>query len=405
MLEVVDVAKRYGDHDALHGVSLSVRAGEVCGLLGPNGAGKTTLVSIIAGLRSPDARSGARRRARHRRARPGRPARPSASPSQETAIYPTVTVRENLELFTRLAGYSGAGVAKRLEEVAEVVELTDFLDRQARNLSGGEQRRLHTAMALVHRPKVLMLDEPTTGVDIATAFPAARRDRRAHRGRGLRRPVLHPLPARGRGAGCVGRDPRPRPHPRPRARSTSWSTQHGSGLVELTFDGPAPELPGATVDGSVARVATDRPGVDAAALVGGLGDAADRLVSVDLSRPSLETVFLAVTGRAYCQRRRRGAGAGEPHRRDRPPRPAGPPARPGVPDHLHRHAARCSWPSTRPPSAPRWRCGSRTSRRTALRSSCPARPCSSAGSWSATSASACSGSTVGAPGNACVPRR
>src|SRR5690606_10198697 len=121
-------------------------------LLGPNGAGKTTLVSIIAGLRSPD---------RGRVLIDGldiaehpREARQAVGlASQETAIYPTVTVRENLELFTRLAGYSGAGVAKRLEEVAEIVELTDFLSRPARNLSGGEQRRLHTAMALVHRPK------------------------------------------------------------------------------------------------------------------------------------------------------------------------------------------------------------------------------------------------------------
>ena len=298
MLEVVDVAKRYGDHDALHGVSLSVGAGEVCGLLGPNGAGKTTLVSIIAGLRTPD---------RGRVLIDGldiaehpREARMAVGlASQDTAIYPTVTVRENLELFTRLAGYSGAAVATRLEEVAEVVELTDFLDRQARNLSGGEQRRLHTAMALVHRPKVLMLDEPTTGVDIATrsrlldAINTLTANEECA--------VLystHYLPeVEELGASVAILD-----HGRilARGRLDELIDAHGSGLVELTFDGPAPELPGATVAGSVARMATDQPGPTAAALVGGLGDAADRLVSVDLSRPSLETVFLSVTGRAYA---------------------------------------------------------------------------------------------------------
>ena len=298
MLEVVDVAKRYGDHDALHGVSLSVGAGEVCGLLGPNGAGKTTLVSIVAGLRTPD-----RGRvfidgldiAEH-----PREARMAVGfASQETAVYPTVTVRENLELFTRLAGYSGAAVARRLEEVAEVVELTTFLDRQARNLSGGEQRRLHTAMALVHRPKVLMLDEPTTGVDIATrsrlldAIATLTADEECA--------VLystHYLPeVEELGASVAILD-----HGRilARGRLDELIDAHGSGLVVLTFDGPAPDLPGADIAGSVARIATDRPGPTAAALVAGLGDAADRLLSVDLSRPSLETVFLAVTGRAYA---------------------------------------------------------------------------------------------------------
>ncbi|WP_426574802.1 ABC transporter ATP-binding protein [Aquihabitans sp. McL0605] len=297
VLQVEGVVKGYGDHTALHGVSLEVEAGEVCGLLGPNGAGKTTLVSIIAGLRSPDAGRvlvDGLDIAQH-----GREARQAVGlAGQTTGIYPTVSVRENLELFTRLAGYSGAGVAKRLEEVAEVVELTELLDRQARNLSGGEQRRLHTAMALVNRPKVLMLDEPTTGVDIAT-----------------RARLLHAIGRLTADEGCavvysthylpeveeLGASVAILDHGRILARGplASLVDEHGSGLVELTFDGPAPELPGAVVDGSVARVTTDRPGPDAAALVGSLGADAERLISVDLSRPSLETVFLAVTGRAY----------------------------------------------------------------------------------------------------------
>jgi ABC-2 type transport system ATP-binding protein len=297
VLEVVDVAKRYGDHVALHGVSLSVQAGEVCGLLGPNGAGKTTLVSIIAGLRTAD-RGRVLIDGLDISEHPLEARRAVGLASQETAVYPTVTVRENLELFTRLAGYSGAGVAKRLEEVAEVVELTAFLGRPARDLSGGEQRRLHTAMALVHRPKVLMLDEPTTGVDISTRSRLLEAIATLTADEGCA--VLystHYLPeVEELGASVAILD-----HGQILARGPleQLVNEHGSGMVELTFDGPVPEIAGAAITGSVARVATDRPGPTAAALVGSLGSDADRLVSVDLSRPSLETVFLSVTGRAY----------------------------------------------------------------------------------------------------------
>ena len=179
-----------------------------------------------------------------------------------------------------------------------MVELTQLLDRQARHLSGGEQRRLHTAMALVNRPKVLMLDEPTTGVDIATRARLLEAIVRLTADEGCA--VLystHYLPeVEELGASVAILD-----HGRILARGPldDLVDQHGSGLVELTFDGPAPELAGAVLSGSVARVSTDRPGPDAAALIGALGADAERLVSVDLSRPSLETVFLAVTGRAY----------------------------------------------------------------------------------------------------------
>jgi len=297
VLEVDGVSKAYGDHAALSDVSLSVAPGEVCGLLGPNGAGKTTLVSIIAGLRSADAGrvlvggldicDG------------GRAARSTVGlAAQETGIYPTVSVRENLELFTRLAGYSGSVARQRLDEVADVVELTELLDRKARNLSGGEKRRLHTAMALVHRPQVLMLDEPTTGVDIATRSRLLAAISRLAEQEGCA--VLystHYLPeVEELGASVAILD-----HGRILARGPldELVAQHGSGVVELTFDGPAPNLADAVVEGSVARFVTDHPGPVAAEVVGSLGTAAEHLVSVDLTRPSLETVFLAITGRSY----------------------------------------------------------------------------------------------------------
>jgi ABC-2 type transport system ATP-binding protein len=298
VLEVERVTKRYDERTVLEDVSVTVAPGEVCGLLGPNGAGKTTLVSIIAGLRSVDGgrvvvdgvdvASG------------GRAARAAVGlAAQETGIYPTVSVLDNLELFAGLAGYDRVAGRERIAEVAEIVEIDHLLDRQARQLSGGEKRRLHTAMALVHRPKLLMLDEPTTGVDIATRSRLLEAIRRLAAEEGCA--VLystHYLPEVAElGASVAILD-----RGRILARGTldELIDAHGSGLVELTFDGPAPSLEGGVVDGSIVRFATDRPGPDAAAIVGGLGSHAERLVSVDLARPSLETVFLAITGRAYA---------------------------------------------------------------------------------------------------------
>ena len=304
MLAVEGVSKRYGDRRALDGVTLEVGPGEVCGLLGPNGAGKTTLVSIIAGLRRPDA--GAVRVTGIDVTRGGRAARSAIGlAAQETGVYPTVSVRANLELFAGLAGLAGREADERLDEVADLLELTALMDRPARHLSGGERRRLHTAMAMVHRPPLLMLDEPTTGVDIATRSRLLAAISRLAREEGCA--VLystHYLPEVEELDATVaildgGRI---------RARGTlaELIAAHSLGVVELTFDGPAPAVlagggAAVQVDGSVVRVETDdHPGPLAARLVGGLGPDAARLVSVDLTPPSLETVFLAVTGRAYA---------------------------------------------------------------------------------------------------------
>jgi ABC-2 type transport system ATP-binding protein len=297
VLRAEHVVKRYGEHEALRDVSVEVAPGEVCGLLGPNGAGKTTLVSIIAGLRAADA--GRVEVDGIDVATGGLAARQVVGlAAQETGIYPTVSVRANLELFVRLAGFRGAAAERRLEEVAEIVELIHLLDRQARHLSGGEKRRLHTAMAMVHRPKLLMLDEPTTGVDIATRsrLLAAIGDLAREDGCAVLYSTHYLPEVEELGASVAILD-----HGRIMARGPleALVAQHGAGVVELTFDGEVPPIEGATVEGSVARIVTDRPGVDAAGLVGQLGPAAERLLGVDVHRPSLETVFLAVTGRAY----------------------------------------------------------------------------------------------------------
>jgi ABC-2 type transport system ATP-binding protein len=167
VLQVHDVHKRYGDIAALQGASFEVAAGSIVSLLGRNGAGKSTLLSIVAGLVKADSGSvmvdGVDVLADPRRAT----GLVGIAP-QYTGIYPPLSVRENLEFFGELGGLNRSDRRARVGVVAEQLGLTSLLDRKAMKLSGGEARRLHTGCALMHRPKVLLLDEPTVGADVTT---------------------------------------------------------------------------------------------------------------------------------------------------------------------------------------------------------------------------------------------
>lgn len=163
-LNVDNVSKHYGDTRALNGISLSVMPGELFGLLGPNGAGKTTLMSILAGLIAPIAGSvsinGRELRQHDLSWRPL-----VGIGTQDLSIYPELTARENLQFFGRLYGLSGAELNRRVEHVLESVALADRSHQRVGTFSGGMKRRLNLAAAIVHEPKLLLLDEPTTGVD------------------------------------------------------------------------------------------------------------------------------------------------------------------------------------------------------------------------------------------------
>jgi ABC-2 type transport system ATP-binding protein len=164
LLEAIDVHKRYGPTVALGGVSFAVERGERFGLLGPNGAGKTTLLSIISCLLEPT--SGEVRIL-------GRPVRPGDRDlrrhvgivPQELAVYGQLTARENLHFFGELYGLRGGELRRRADEVLGSVALLDRADARVDTFSGGMKRRLNLGAALVHRPELLLLDEPTTGVD------------------------------------------------------------------------------------------------------------------------------------------------------------------------------------------------------------------------------------------------
>ena len=164
VIEVESVHKSYGPAVALAGVSLAVEPGELFGLLGPNGAGKTTLMSILAGLTDPD--QGTVRLFGKPFTTADRDLRRLVGlATQDLAVYPELTARENLNFFGKLYGLAGADLRDRVAEMLEAVGLTDRADDRAGTFSGGMKRRLNLAVAVVHRPQVLLLDEPTTGVD------------------------------------------------------------------------------------------------------------------------------------------------------------------------------------------------------------------------------------------------
>lgn len=162
-IQILNVRKRYGALQALDGVSLSIEQGEIFGLLGPNGAGKTTLISVVAGLARADSGSvqvmGADVVTDYRVAR-----RMLGVVPQELVFDPFFTVREALEI---QSGYFG--IRKNggwIDEILHNLDLTTKADANMRSLSGGMKRRVLVAQALVHKPPVIVLDEPTAGVDV-----------------------------------------------------------------------------------------------------------------------------------------------------------------------------------------------------------------------------------------------
>jgi ABC-2 type transport system ATP-binding protein len=164
MLQVDALKKSYGKVQAVYGVSLSAGAGETVGLLGPNGAGKTTTVSMIAGLVRPDSGSVQIE---------GRPLAGDTDPNkrriglvpQDLALFDELTALANLQLFAALYDLDSASAKPAIADALALVGLSDRAHNRVKDYSGGMKRRLNLAAALLHDPQILLLDEPTVGVD------------------------------------------------------------------------------------------------------------------------------------------------------------------------------------------------------------------------------------------------
>ncbi len=278
MLKVHDLQKRYGSRFAVNGLSFELNAGEVYGLLGPNGAGKTTTISCIVGLLEPDAGSVTIENL-------GSPTTPSVRARigiapQSLALYDDLSAAENLSLFASLYGVTGAARTIRVRELLNFTHLVDRAHSRVSTFSGGMKRRLNLAVALIHDPPLLLLDEPTVGVDpqsrnaIFDAILALK-----ERGKTVIY-TTHYMEEAQRLCDRVGVIDKGKLLAEGTVRNLIDS--HGGHSVMTVQRAEGEE-----------RIDTDRP-VDKLPELLAKGD----VLGVHIERPSLETVFLTLTGRS-----------------------------------------------------------------------------------------------------------
>jgi ABC-2 type transport system ATP-binding protein len=297
VLQVENARKRFGATEALSGLSLEVRPGEMLALLGPNGAGKTTLVRALAGRVRLD---GGKLVLLGRELAPGSARDGLGIVPQETAVYPALTARENLETFGRLSGVTGAKLTERVRWALDWTGLGDRPKAQAGTFSGGMKRRLNIACGVLHEPKVILLDEPTVGVDpqsrerIFEMLAALRA-----RGSSLLLTTHDLAEAEARCERIVIVD-----HGRTIAAGTLPELVVGAGLpgrrVRVRLERPVPAAPdgfslgsgGGELSAAVTDVAAELPGLLARVREAGLA-----VHDLDVRSATLHEVFLALTGK------------------------------------------------------------------------------------------------------------
>ncbi len=301
--------KTYGkDVRALDGVSFAVREGEIFGLLGPNGAGKSTTVRVLATLADPDA-GRAEVAGRDVRREPAAVRREIGYVSQQSGVDANATGRENLLLQARVQGLRRADAKARVEELLATLGLAEAGGRIVRTYSGGMRRRLDIGLGLVHRPRVLFLDEPTTGLD-----PEARAEmwdeleRLASREQLTVLLTTHYLEEADRLAERVAIVSRGRVVVEGPPEALKRELRGDAVTVELA-DGPAdvaePVVRGlaqvheASSDGRVLRARVEIGGTAVPGILSALESRGIPVASVTVSRPSLDDVYLHFTGRDF----------------------------------------------------------------------------------------------------------
>lgn len=300
IVEAAGISKRYGTIEALRDVDLAIMPGEIVALLGNNGAGKTTLMSIIAGVLAADGGT-VRINGIDPAAAPSGLRRIIGFAPQELGIYLPLTVRRNLQFFAEIhCADSRRNVrAARIEEISSALGLSALLDRPAEKLSGGEKRRLHTAMALLHNPRVVLLDEPTVGADVETrnAILTFVRDLAAA-GAAVLYCTHYLQEVEALEAGVVILS-----HGRVVARGevSALIKLADEPIIEMEFDEITPALAamGEQVSATRLRVAAPSPGSTLAGVLRTHQSSVSSLRSVEVLRPSLESAYVKLTGRRF----------------------------------------------------------------------------------------------------------
>jgi ABC-2 type transport system ATP-binding protein len=311
-IQARDLTKTYGkDVRALDGLGFSVGAGTVFGLLGPNGAGKSTTVKVLTTLSLPDSGS-ARVAGVDVLAEPDRVRRSIGLVGQRSGVDLEATGRENLTLQGQVYGLRGAELRSRVGELLERFGLAEAADRVARGYSGGMQRRLDIAMGLIHRPQVLFLDEPTTGLD--PEVRAGMWAEIAHLSAGEGLTILlttHYLEEADRLAGRLAIVDRGRLVAEGSPDELKGELRGDAIHVELgdpEADGRATaaldRVPGVwevAVDGRSLRARTGDGSAAVPAVLQALEAGGVRVASVTIARPSLDDVYLRHTGRSFTR--------------------------------------------------------------------------------------------------------
>jgi len=309
LLEATNIHFGYGRRAVLRGANLGIAAGQILGLVGANGAGKSTLISILSGLRRAD--SGTVRIAQLDPVAIRRSVAGSIGLApQELGLYPTLTVKDNLYSFGSLSARRSRA---RAEELAILLGLTAHIGHRADALSGGEKRRLHTGLALLHSPTLLFVDEPTVGADVASRADILS--------------IIQNLAAAGTAvlytthylseleqleadiavlqSGVV-------------TVTGSWREiidRWATASVRLQFSVPAPMLAGWVQDGFALRPINplDDPASACAAALIALGDAASSLTAIEIMPANLEAAFLAISACANTEQLGTAEGLSHDH--------------------------------------------------------------------------------------------
>jgi ABC-2 type transport system ATP-binding protein len=305
-----DLRKRYRQVQALDGLSFSVREGEVFGLLGPNGAGKSTTVRVLTTLTQPDsgrALVAGEDVVRH----PNRVRRAIGYVAQDSGVDPEATGRENLMLQGRIHGMAGAPLRARVGELLQLVGLADAADRVTRGYSGGMKRRLDIAIGLVHRPRILFLDEPTTGLDPeARAGMWVEVERLAEQESLTIVLTTHYLEEADRLAQRVAIVSRGRIVVEGEPEELKRGLQGESVSVELQdVDGRLADAERVVtqisgnvhVEGNLVRARVPNGAQAIPVILGALDDAGIEVAAVTTARPSLDDVYLHYTGRDFAR--------------------------------------------------------------------------------------------------------
>ncbi|QIY69995.1 ATP-binding cassette domain-containing protein [Streptomyces sp. RLB1-33] len=320
-VEARQLIKTYpGDVTALSGMDVTVETGTVFGLLGPNGAGKSTTVKILTTLARPD--SGAASVAGHDVLRhPDRVRRAIGVVAQNSGADPVATGRENLQLQGRLYGLKGAGLNRRVDELLDRFKLADAARRPVKGYSGGMRRRLDVALGLVHRPEVLFLDEPTTGLDPEARTAMWDEIARLAGDEGLTILLTtHYLEEADRLAERIAIVDRGRVVVEGTPDALKGELRGDAVHVELRealgdagrtlLNGALTRLPGvreALFDGRRVSVRADDGAATMPALLGVLERAGVGVAAATVARPSLDDVYLRYAGRRYAEAEAEGA--------------------------------------------------------------------------------------------------